>query len=324
MGQNDVEQPYKLTIVIPVYNVSKYIERCLKSILPQMNGSIELVIVDDETPDNSIELAKDFLSNNCHYRVISQKNRGLGGARNTGLREARGEYVWFVDSDDEIEAGAIDTIINIDNQNDVIVFDHSRVVASNVIPKNKYSTSIDMVPGTVLCSSVFQNQVWCCVYRRNYLLDNAIFFRERFLHEDGEFNMRAITLSKRASYLPISIYKYHDDNSSSIMHNIKLKNQQHLLCYLDTRDTMISFFELNEQQKSVVNRYVRGAMALFFYNACFLESQDMKAYRNILRDNRKRILESYAGFTFMEKLPIIIEAYFPWKYIYRIIFRNHA
>lgn len=319
------KQPF-LSIVIPVYNVRHFIVRCLDSIYNQWGVvDTEVIIVDDESPDDSIGIAREFLSDKEGYRIVSQKNKGLGGARNTGLRNALGKYVWFVDSDDEIAPQSMESIKSVgDIDDDICIFAYKVIGKDGANDVIQSTTAIRGVSGTVLCTKMIQNQAWCSLYRRDYLLKYDIFFRERFLHEDGEFNMRAITLSKKASYLPISIYKYHDDNSSSIMHNISLKNQQHLICYLDTRDTMMSKYEMNEQQKSVINKYVRGAMALFFYNACFLTSQDMKAYRNILRDNRNRILESYADFTFMEKLPIIIEAYFPWKFIYRFIFRNHV
>ncbi len=88
-----------VSVVIPVYNVEQYIEEALKSVLSQSYTNLEIIIVDDESPDQSIELIKNTFDDS-RIQIIEQKNRGLAGARNTGIRHAKGEYVAFLDSDD--------------------------------------------------------------------------------------------------------------------------------------------------------------------------------------------------------------------------------
>ena len=103
-----------LTIVIPVYDVEKYIGKTLESISKQaanMND-VEVVIVNDGTPDDSMSIVKKYTNLIPNIFVIDQKNGGLSNARNTGLNNARGEYIWFVDSDDWIEDNSIKTIID--------------------------------------------------------------------------------------------------------------------------------------------------------------------------------------------------------------------
>ena len=91
----------KIGVVVPVYNVEKYIERSIKSICDQNFKDFEVILVDDETQDNSIEIASKLLDeNNIKYKIIHQKNKGLPCARNTGIKECESEYICFIDSDD--------------------------------------------------------------------------------------------------------------------------------------------------------------------------------------------------------------------------------
>ena len=89
-----------LTIVVPVYRVENYIRRCIDSVLCQINSSIEIILVDDGSPDNSGKICDDYASKYECIQVIHKTNGGLSSARNAGINEARGEYILFLDSDD--------------------------------------------------------------------------------------------------------------------------------------------------------------------------------------------------------------------------------
>jgi len=101
-----------VSVVMPVYNVEQYIEQAVWSVLDQTYGNIELIIVDDQSPDNSIELIKQKY-NDVRIRIIQQKNRGLAGARNTGIRHAKGEYIALLDSDDFWQADKLEKQIEL-------------------------------------------------------------------------------------------------------------------------------------------------------------------------------------------------------------------
>lgn len=90
----------KLSIIIPMYNVDQYIGKCLDSCLKQdiSKDEYEIIVVDDESPDNSSSIVEEYMKNNMNIRLIYRKNGGLSAARNTGLKEAKGEYIWFVAS----------------------------------------------------------------------------------------------------------------------------------------------------------------------------------------------------------------------------------
>ena len=100
-----------VSIVLPVYNVEKYLPRCLDSVTGQTYKDLEIICVDDGSPDGSVEIIKRYAENDDRIVLISQKNQGLSGARNTGINAARGEYIMFLDSDDYIDAEACEVAV---------------------------------------------------------------------------------------------------------------------------------------------------------------------------------------------------------------------
>lgn len=90
----------KISVIIPFYNVEKYIVRCIESVKSQTFTDFECILIDDESPDNSYQIALEAIANDHRFKIIRQKNKGLGGARNTGIENAQGDYIAFLDSDD--------------------------------------------------------------------------------------------------------------------------------------------------------------------------------------------------------------------------------
>lgn len=322
-------KPPQLSIIIPVYNVSKYIKRCIDSILKQIdNNRVEIIIVDDESPDNSTEIAENLLTLNKHssYKIIYQENRGLGGARNTGLRNAIGDYVWFVDSDDEIKDGAIANIIKYLNKQEVVIFDFEKCDADNVITSvHKYSRELTNQEGWEIESFFISNQAWTSVFRRTFLINNNLFFREKFLHEDGEFSMRVMCLAQKVYYYPLVIYRYYTRNSGSIMNSVSIKNQHDLLAYFDTANQLKAEHPLlSFNQEKVIYNHIRVALSVFFFNSTHLSVVDFKVFQKLVKTNRSMIWRSpitnsvsayYRGLLF-------IELYFPFRFVYNFIFHK--
>ena len=100
----------KVSIVIPIYNVEKYLKKCIDSIINQTYENLEIILVDDESPDNCPKICDDYKTIDSRIKVIHQKNQGLSGARNTGLKEATGKYIMFQDSDDTLENNSIEKL----------------------------------------------------------------------------------------------------------------------------------------------------------------------------------------------------------------------
>ena len=205
----------KLTIGIPVYNGEKYISRCIDSILKEYekakeNIELELLIVNDGSKDNSKTILKEYSEKISLMRVITQTNSGLAHVRRVVLEEASGDYLWFVDVDDEIEEGAIEFIAN-QKLEEVNIFDY-RVGYEN----SKLETismgiqeNTMLIPNTEKKLFTLPNAVWHYIYDLEFLRKTKVTFKSGYLYEDFEFMARLWPNVSKAKYFNFSIYKYY-------------------------------------------------------------------------------------------------------------------
>ena len=120
---NFMNQQPKVSIVVPIYNVESYLERCIQTLLNQTLKDIEIILIDDGSPDHCPQICNEYAQKDSRIKVIHKKNAGLGYARNSGLEIARGKYLAFVDSDDYVEANMYEILYNkIKDSNSDVVF----------------------------------------------------------------------------------------------------------------------------------------------------------------------------------------------------------
>lgn len=205
----------KLTIGIPVYNGEKYISRCIDSILKEYekakeNIELELLIVNDGSKDNSKTILKEYSEKISQIKVITQTNSGLAHVRRVILEEASGDYLWFVDVDDEIEEGAIEFIAN-QKLEEVNIFDY-RVGYENskleTISMGIQENTI-LIPNTEKKLFTLPNAVWHYIYDLEFLRKTKVTFKSGYLYEDFEFMARLWPNVSKAKYFNFSIYKYY-------------------------------------------------------------------------------------------------------------------
>lgn len=315
----------ELSIVIPVYNVASYIRRCLHSIYSQnvSEEKFEVIIVDDETPDNSIEIALCYLSGKANYRIIHQKNRGLGGARNTGLRYAIGRYIWFVDSDDEIVAGTLENILNLVSESRAEIVNYKYIKNNSHLFNNIPScTALESSGIELILKGKMLTTVWNNIYKKEYLIENSLFFKEKFKHEDSEFNMRACSKAKKIAVIDLPIYNYYTTNSGSIMNNIGLQNQIDLMGYLSTADSLMKTEIITiPGAYDAISRYIGLSLAMLFSQSEYLTTKDYTSFIRKLKKNRSRYLEYIHRLPWKSQLVLLMQLYFPLSisYIQNII-----
>lgn len=220
----------KLSIIIPVYNVEQYIGRCLQSCLSQANvtaDDYELVIVNDGTKDNSMQVVEEMTQGCTNITVINQDNQGLSMARNAGLRAAKGEYVWFVDSDDCIEEGCLYAIKERLEETavDALLLQYRNVYSDGTSNEEEYSTIDGIVEGKeVLLSNKFFVEVPFAIYRREFLLQQQLSFYPGIYHEDNEFKPRMLYLARTCASYDRVAYNYFRGVANSISSTLRLKN----------------------------------------------------------------------------------------------------
>lgn len=183
----------KVSIVVPVYKVEKYLVRCVCSLQNQTLRDIEIILVDDGSPDSCPEMCDDLAAQDSRIRVIHKENGGLSSARNAGLKAAAGKYVGFVDSDDDVELDMYERMLSvIESENvDFVMSDYLRIPANgsrylktlNIRAGryNKTSLREEIFPSLIMGENVDYGpllSVWHCLYRTDFLRSNGFFFDE--------------------------------------------------------------------------------------------------------------------------------------------------
>jgi glycosyltransferase involved in cell wall biosynthesis len=203
----------QLSIVVPVYGVERWIERCLRSIVedPGFAGACELIVVDDGSPDRSITIAEQVCSAQSDVRFIRQDNHGLGAARNAGAASVTGEYLWFIDSDDWLTEGGLSRVLQALREHpsvEVLNLDH-------VMSDGKHSSVINhAMPGRLysgedyLACSCVQSAVQYYVWSTAFYRAHGLQFEHGIYHEDALFTPLALYRAKRVSRLAHDCYVY--------------------------------------------------------------------------------------------------------------------
>lgn len=217
----------KLSYIVPVYKVEKYLSQCVESILSQTMDDYEIILVDDGSPDVCPAMCDRFAeSYPDRIRVVHKTNGGLASARNAGLRVAKGDYIFFVDSDDYLEGDKVKEIYAKAVEFDADILQTSyftftentgeRGVVRTSFETEKLLTHEDMEKELCYISSKMRIIfVWRNLYKRAFLEKNGIVFEEKLLMvEDGPFNMQAYSTAERfvAVDLPVLCYRIRDDS----------------------------------------------------------------------------------------------------------------
>lgn len=222
----------RLSIIIPVYNVEQYLERCVESCENQdiPKEDYEIIIVNDGSPDNSLQIAQNLATKYSNIVVISQENQGLSGARNTGMNNAKGKYLWFVDSDDYIVENCISRVLCLCEDNDLDICHFSLNVMDENLAVKKFTHS---TPNEVLVRGrdvILRNvsDVVCSAcsnfYNRKFLKDNDLCFTLGLTQQDTEFNGRVFCVAKRCMFVDDSMYVYFY-NAESIRRSPRIEKQ---------------------------------------------------------------------------------------------------
>ena len=260
----------KLSIIVPIYNVEKYLEECFNSIYSQIDNSCEIILVDDGSKDSSREMCDDFASKANNIRVIHKENGGLASARNAGLNIAAGDYVIFIDSDDRIAQGCIKYITNwIDNEGTDLCF----MQAVKFFPDGMQQDLGDCIERKAIKDKEkkevlyylsrrpkFPGSSCTKIYRRLFLIDNDLKFPLiNIQSEDLGFVRDCIMKANTYDCLDIPFYEYRQNRNGSITNTSSQRSITGLLCFVEET---IKLFSHN---KRAIEPYGKYALSFASY-----------------------------------------------------------
>lgn len=229
----------QISIIVPIYNVEHYLPQCLNSLLNQDLTSYEIICVNDGSPDNSKEIVEAFQSKNENIILINQENKGLSEARNVGINNAQGEFLFFVDSDDFIEPNSIGIIYRIAKANNLDILDF-RV---NYFKRNikKVWNKNNLTTNKPICGREYFNlyikkfrkqpnvSAWCHLFKTEFIKNNLLKFYSGIYFEDLPFTAEAYLLANRVLFTDLIVYNYRTDQSSITRSNANIKQINDLL-----------------------------------------------------------------------------------------------
>lgn len=314
-----------ISIIVPVYKVEEYIDRCVNSLIKQTYKNIEIILVDDGSPDECPILCDQYASTDSRIHVVHKVNGGLSDARNKGIEASTGEYILFVDSDDYIDLDTCEKFVNLIGKSkpEIVTGNGRRIEGTNVkFMKHTLSTTINNLTGEEYLREELKHNTmfmaaWLNLYNREFLNKNNLEFKQNRLHEDEEFTPRAFLKAKNILSSDINFYNYIIREESITTNKDLSKNALDIMktCYELSEiyneisdvelkkflnDSLVTkylyAFQIGKLYKKKYNNFVNKK---FVYNKAYLNQTKLKAF--IFCTNQKlyyilnKIMKNLAG-----------------------------
>lgn len=266
-----------ITIVIPIYNVEEYLERCIKSVLNQTYKNVEVLLINDGSPDNSDKIMEKFAKKDARIKCFYKENGGLSDARNYAIKKAKGKYICFIDSDDFIDKTYVEKLHNSikENKSEIAWCNFSKVddngKTGSIIINEEDLWSFEMASA---CNKLFLTSLF---------KKNKIEFPKGIWYEDLATTPRIIFISKKVSWVNEELYNYYY-NSSSITKTYSNKS-------LDMRKVLEILYEFFFQGKLLEGEKDKEIIEYIFLNAglvdtafriCSAKDGNIKEYREMV------------------------------------------
>lgn len=277
----------KVSIIIPAYNVENYIEKCLDSIESQTYKNIEIIIIDDGSSDNTLKLVQHKASvSNLVYIILSQSNSGQSVARNVGIRNASGQYIIFVDSDDWLPSNnvierMVETIVQ--EEADFVQCSFEFVKGSEHSPyliPSKESIKGDQILIDMLNVKDLYTSPWAKIYSNEFLKKNNLQFIEGLVNEDTGFSIIASSKASKVSFLKDIVYSSRErEGSTSRSSFIRMFKTMHEIFCKTQSDLELNTKFTGQIEQFFFSRYLRSML----YN--LLQTAQRSDYKTFIGDS---------------------------------------
>ncbi|MBQ2724518.1 MAG: glycosyltransferase [Clostridia bacterium] len=313
-----------VSVVVPVYNVEKYLGECIDSVLAQTYENWEMILVDDGSTDGSGAICDAYAAQDPRIQVLHRENGGLSEARNTGLAHSSGEYIYFLDSDDRIISEALAELVGrIEEENaDIVYFDavsfldgsDTSEMEQRYIRRNAYPTDDGhTVLGRLQDNREYHSAVPLLFMRRSFLSEKHLTFSPGILYEDMLFTYQMYCRAERAAYLNKALY-HRRYRSNSIMTSAKTRKNFESACevYRKVR-------EFSEDEGIMQNPISKKYISRCAFNGLNLYRQISRRERKECRDAYKALEEDILKYDAFHNKALYMRCYgtAPW-FVYKV------
>lgn len=315
----------RISIIIPVYNAEKFIRECLESIYKQrMNeNTFEVIIVNDGSKDQSMEMIKELTKTHCNLKIINQSNSGVSIARNNGLQIADGNYIWFIDADDILTDNCLKEIIDVSERNDLDILKIAHMQLKDSA-KDKLGAFVIPSLHSYLCKSgqegfienfnPNEGYVWQYIFKRNFLTEYNLQFLEHIIFcEDWFFSISALLTAKKFMSIPLQAYIYRQHEASAI-HTLSREAMLSLNIITEQTVMLSKKKQLNFNSKEKLKSCIFHLLTLNFWLLAHTPALH-SSYHEIINDLKKRIPHFKLNRTFHERRFSFYYNYCPYFYI---------
>ena len=286
----------KFSIIIPVYNVEKYIKKCLDSIFEQSFKDYEVIVVNDGTKDNSMDIVKEY-----NVKIINQKNQGLSEARNSGAKKATGEYLIFIDSDDYIDKDLLKEINkSLKNDPDIVRFQIREVYEdkeSKDYKETPFTNKNGVEAFNLITKYHFVENAWSYAIKRSYYEDNNYSFKKGTIHED--FGLLPLVIIKANTVNSISYigYNYLQRKGSIMSQKDYEKTKKKVSDFYNHYKYLIEEINMTKLDSKVFKSFISNSLIL---KICELDNKDYKEYKKILKE--QKVFDNLLEDSFVRKI----------------------
>lgn len=324
-----------VSVVVPVYNVEKYLERCLDSVLAQTFLDFEIVCIDDGSTDGSRVILEKYRKIDSRVKVFSQPNSGLGVARNHGVRVSTKPYLFFLDSDDWISANCLDELYKkaTQTESDLCIYGLSKYDEKNgkYISDSYYDTSCYRSRGLDVCTYIELKDVIFRrfgaafkLYRKSFFVENNLFFEEKVYYEDVVTHVKAFILAKKMAFVDKELYFYRINRIGSIMTDInEPKKVTDVFVYLREVEDFLKKQGKYEELKKQYIEFVLEQLTFHYRRQTFLKDLFIEEAQNYLLSYPREMIAAssevalgfYDKYFNKKKISLIVPVYNASKYL---------
>ena len=304
----------KVSIVVPIYNVEKYLRQCLDSIANQTLKDIEVICVNDGSKDSSLEIIMEYVNKDPRFKVIDKPNSGYGNSMNRGFDMAEGEYIGIVESDDYAEPDMFEKLYSCAKENDLDAC-KSGFFFYYSVPEEKNIPS--KIASYIMCKDVFcptddfkslreqieffniKPTIWSAIYKKEFVRENNIRFNETpgASFQDTSFNFKVWALAKRVKLLEECFLHYRQDNESS-----SINSASKVFCVCDEYREIEAFLEEHPDKKAKLD-IVKNALKYNTYIWNYERLSEEKALEFLLVASEEFKRDMLSGMCLKEAYP---------------------
>ena len=284
----------KISVIVPVYNVEKYLNRNIESLLKQKCSDFEIIYVDDGSTDNCLNILKKYKSKDKRIKVVHTDNFGVSHARNTGMNHATGRYITFVDGDDYVDDDYLDYLLSlVKNDNLKMGISLKHHINDDMIQDNNILR--DIKDSYEIIQNIYMNHifmaVWNKIYDRSFLKEHNIKFDESIWYAEGmHFNVQCLSSTDKVAVGNKKVYHYISNPNSAMRKGFKIKNEK---CALKSLDLQREILKNKGIKKCYELEYHYMLVEYMIYSGIIANNLEKKyeiEMKNSIKEIRKRIL----------------------------------